>query len=123
MNGLTWVFSIILALVFLITGVLKAVFYRKARSMFSWASDVPRWLVQFIGVLEILGALGLILPVATGIYPFLTPYAAAGLAILMLSAGTFHAQRRERDAVPVNVLLMLLAAFVAYSRWTLIAGA
>lgn len=119
MNDLIWVFSIVLALVFLVAGLTKALFYQKARKAFLWVNDVPRWLVQVIGVLETLGALGLILPAAIGIYPFLTVYAAAGLAILMLSAGTFHAQRRERDGIALNVLLLLMAAVVAYAHWTL----
>jgi uncharacterized membrane protein YphA (DoxX/SURF4 family) len=111
-----------LALVFLVTGLTKALFYQKALKAFQWVEDVPRWLVPIIGVLEILGALGLILPAATGVYPMLTVYAAAGLAVLMLSAGTFHAQRHERDMVAVTMLLMLLAGLVAYGHWTLIAA-
>lgn len=122
-GSLLWVFSSVLAVVFLVVGFVKAFRYQQARKRFSWAMDVPRWLVQAIGGFEILAALGLILPAATGIYPQLSMYAAAGLAILMLSAGTFHAQRREREAMTLNVLLLLLAAFVAYGRWTLIAGA
>jgi uncharacterized membrane protein YphA (DoxX/SURF4 family) len=121
-SSLTWVFSSVLALVFLVTGLTKALFYQKALKAFQWVEDVPRWLVPIIGVLEILGALGLILPAATGVYPMLTVYAAAGLAVLMLSAGTFHAQRHERDMVAVTMLLMLLAGLVAYGHWTLIAA-
>lgn len=122
LNSLTWVFSSVLALVFLVTGLTKGLFYQKALRAFQWVEDVPRWLVRIIGVLEILGALGLILPAATGVYPMLSVYAAAGLAVLMLSAGTFHAQRRERDMVAVTMLLMLLAGLVAYGHWTLIAA-
>ena len=119
MNGLEWVFSIILAVVFLITGVNKAFRYEKARELFPWVKDVPRPLVQVIGIVEILGALGLILPVATGIYSWLTPVAAVALALLMLLAAVFHALRREKAESALNVVLLLMLVFVAYVRWPL----
>jgi hypothetical protein len=65
-------------------------------------------------------ALGLILPVATGLYPWLTPNAAAGLALLMFMAASFHAQRRETGEAALNVLLLILLAIVAYIRWPLL---
>jgi len=61
---------------------------------------VPRALVQAIGIAEILGALGLILPAATGIYPWLTPVAAVALALLMFLAAVFHALRHEKAEAP-----------------------
>ena len=81
---------------------------------------MPRALVQVIGVAEILGALGLILPVATGIYAWLTPVAAVALGLLMLLAAGFHARRHETPEASLNVLLLLLVAFVVYSRWPLL---
>ena len=119
-HGLEWVFSAVLAVVFLVTGVIKAFRYEQARERFPWVKDVPRALVRVIGIVEILGALGLILPVATGIYPWLTPYAAVALALLMFMAATFHAQRREWTDFALNLLLLLFLAFVAYSRWELV---
>lgn len=121
MNSLVWVFSIVLALVFLIVGLVRVFKYEVAADRFPWVKDVPRGLVTFIGLAEILGALGLILPVATGILPWLTPVAAAALAILMLMAGTFHGQRRELQDASVNAILLALTAFVAYGRWPLLA--
>jgi uncharacterized membrane protein len=119
-HGLEWMFSAVLAVVFLLVGVIKTFRYELARERFSWVKDVPRSLVRIIGIAEILGALGLILPVATGIYPWLTPYAAVGLALLMFMAATFHAQRREWSDVMLCVILLLFLAFVAYSRWGLV---
>lgn len=119
MHGLEWVFSIVLAVVFFITGVNKAFRYEKARDLFPWVKDLPRALVQVIGIAEILGALGLILPAATGAYPWLTPVAAAALALLMLMAAVFHALRHEKAEAALNVLLMIMLAFVAYLRWPL----
>lgn len=119
MNGLEWVFSGVLAVVFLATGVSKAFFYERARTLFPWVSDVPRGLVQGIGIAEILGALGLILPVATGRSAWLTPVAALALGLLMFSAVMFHLRRRETDTAILDVLLLLFLLFVVYSRWTL----
>ena len=117
MNGLLWMFSVVLALVFLITGVNKALRYDQAKKLFPWVNDIPRALARGIGFAEILGALGLILPAATGIYPWLTPVAAGALALLMVLATLFHARRREKSDIGLSVLLLLLAAFVAYGRW------
>lgn len=119
MNGLDWVFSIVLAVVFFLTGVNKAFRYEKAAKMFTWVKDVPRILVQVAGIVEILGAFGLILPAATGILPWLTPMAAVALALLMFMAATFHAQRRERGEAATNLFLLIILAFVVYLRWPL----
>ena len=105
--------------VFFLTGVNRAFRYEKARDLFPWVKDVPRALVQVIGIAEILGALGLILPAATGIYPWLTPVAAVALALLMLLAAGFHALRHEKAEAALNVLLMIMLVFVAYLRWPL----
>ena len=121
MHGLEWVLSIVLAVVFLVTGVNRAFRYEKARDLFPWVKDVPRALVQFIGIAEILGALGLILPALTGIYSWLTPVAAVALALLMLMAAVFHALRREKAEAALNVVLLIMLAFVASVRWPLMA--
>ncbi len=119
MNGLEWVLSIVLAAVFFITGVVKVFRYEKSRDLLPWVKDVPRTLTQAIGVAEILGALGLILPVLTGIYSWLTPVAAVGLALIMLSAAVFHVMRGERMEAGLNVLLLIMLVIVAYVRWPL----
>lgn len=119
MNGLEWVFSIVLAVVFILTGIYKTIRYEKGRDLLPWVKDVPRVLVQVIGIFEILGALGLLLPVMTGIYAWLTPVAAVSLAVLMLLASLFHALRREFLEAGINILLLILLAFVAYIRWPL----
>jgi hypothetical protein len=77
--------------------------------------DFSQNTVRFIGVVAFLGALGLILPKATGIAPVLTPLAATGLAITMVLAT--HARRREPQGVLVNTVLFALAAFVAWGRF------
>lgn len=119
MHGLEWVFSIVLAAVFLLTGVNRAFRYEKARDLFPWIKNMPRALVQAIGVVEILGALGLILPVLTGIYSWLTPVAAVALALLMFMAAVFNLTRRDKADTALNILLLLMLGLVAYIRWPL----
>jgi VIT1/CCC1 family predicted Fe2+/Mn2+ transporter len=103
----------------LVTGLIKVFWYGKAQKVFPWAQDMPRWLVYAFGAAEILGALGLVLPVAVGFYPWLTPVAAIVLGSLMLSAATFHVLRREKDEAILPVFLLILLAVVAYIRWPL----
>ena len=119
MQGLQWVFSIVLVVVFVITGVIKVFRYEKAGKFFPWVNDMPRALAQAIGIFEILGGLGLILPVATGIYPWLTPVAAVVLALLQFMAAWYYVARGEKSEVFSNVLLLILLAIVAYIRWPL----
>lgn len=72
--------------------------------------------VKAVGAVEIAGALGVILPEATGIARILTPIAAAGLVIVQICAMRVHLTRNERQPLPINVILLLLAAFVTVGR-------
>lgn len=112
-----WIVQVLLAAAFIFAGVRKAFQYERARATLSWVKDIPRGLVAFIGICELLGGLGLLLPAITGILPWLTPLAAAGLGLIMLLAIGFHALRREPQAIVINAVLLLLAAFVAYGRF------
>src|SRR5579884_1575006 len=76
-------------------------------------------LTRFIGVSEMLGAIGLILPALTHVLPWLTIAAAVGLALVMVCAAVFHASRREYSPVSINVVLLVLALFIVYGRWML----
>ncbi len=119
MNIVLWVIAVLLALAFLAAGT-KAFRYEQARQQLQWVKDVPRGLVALIGSAEILGALGLVLPAATGILPWLTPVAAVGLVVVMALASGFHASRHEYSGIGLNLVLLLLAAFVAYGRLMLV---
>ena len=83
----------------------------------TWPGAMPEALVRFIGLSELLGWLGLILPSATRVMPKLTPLAAAGLVLIMLLAAAFHLSRGEFSFVPVNIVIGALAAFVAWGRF------
>jgi hypothetical protein len=86
-------------------------------SRLPWVEDFSQGTVRFIGIMELLGALGLILPAATGIAPILTPIAATGLAVMMVLAAATHIRRKEPSGVAVNAVLFLLVAFVAWGRF------
>jgi putative oxidoreductase len=113
-----WVVQVLLALNFGLAGVMKssAPIAELAQRM-AWAGVLPEPLVRFIGVSELLGAIGLILPAATRIKPGLTPLAAAALLLVMVLAALFHISRGELSALPINATLGALAAFVAWGRW------
>ena len=73
--------------------------------------------VRTIGVLEVLGAIGIVLPALTGIVPSLTPLAALGLVLTMIGAALTHLRRAEYGGITVTAVLLILAAFVAYGRF------
>ena len=77
----------------------------------------PQNIVKTIGSLELLAAIGLILPALTKILPILTPLAATGLVLTMIGASLTHFRRKEYPMIGVNLVLLALAAFVAYGRF------
>ena len=90
-------------------------------NMLAWPGDVPPAMVRSIGMAEILGVLGLSLPVLTGIAVWLTPLAALGLALIQVIAIPFHARRGETSqTLPINLFLLALTSFVAWARWPLL---
>lgn len=113
-----WVAQILLAAMFLMAGATKLMSGSAelvAMGM-GWAENAPFLLIKFIGLAEVAGALGLILPSATRIMPYLTKLAAAGLAVIMVLAAGVHIFRGEFEVVPVNLVLFALAAFVIWGR-------
>ncbi len=113
-----WTVQILLALLFTMTGAMKATQpIASLAASLGWPAVVPPALVRLIGIAELLGAAGLILPAATRIAPWLTPLAALGLTIVMLLASVVHITRGELAIVPVPVVTGLLAAFVGWGRW------
>jgi len=81
-----------------------------------WARDLSPRLVRRIGVLEVVGAVGIVLPALTGILLWLTPLAAGGLMMLMLGAAWINMRLKLFPAFVTNVVLLALAACVAYGR-------
>jgi putative oxidoreductase len=117
MNVFLWILQVLLGLMFLLVGSVKASQPLEAvRKRMAWANAVPDGLVRFIGVAELLGSIGLILPAATNIAPALTIAAAVGIALIMLLAAGFHLSRREPSNAATNVVLLLLALVIVVGR-------
>ena len=115
MDTVLWIVQILLAGLFLITGLTKLTQPRlkMAAGPMRWAADTSDRQFRAIGLLEVLGALGLILPSALGIAPGLLPLAAIGLALTMVGAIATHVRYEEVDRVGVPVVVLGLALFVA----------
>jgi uncharacterized membrane protein YphA (DoxX/SURF4 family) len=118
LNLLLWLVQLLLMVTFGMAGVMKATQPVDAlvQGGIAWAGQVPVALVRLIGIAEMLGAIGLVLPAATGIKPSLTPLAALGLLTITILAMAFHVLRAEPQALPINMMLGGLAAFVAWGR-------
>ena len=121
MTYVLWIIQVLLALLFLFAGGIKLVVPLEVLKSMGSPNQIllPGLLLRFIGVCEVLGALGLILPGLLRIRPSLTPLAAAGLVIIMIGATvlTFMADGVGPAVLPL--VIGLLAAFVAYGRWQL----
>jgi uncharacterized membrane protein YphA (DoxX/SURF4 family) len=114
MNIVLWVLQLLLALAFLAHGL-----------MFLWPppeiavqmnASLPRWFQVFLGVAEVLAAVGLTLPGLTRLMPFLVTWAAVGIMIIMVSATVYHLMRGEISSAVITSLLLAMATFVAYMR-------
>jgi hypothetical protein len=119
MNIALWIVAGLLALGALASGAKKLAQPKAklAATGWEWANDFSEGAIKTIGALEVLAAIGLILPAALHIVPVLVPLAAIGLALVMVGAMITHLRRHEREAIVVNVVLLLVAAFVAWGRF------
>ena len=121
MNIALWIVQILLALAFAMAGIMKVTQpIDRLETRMGWVKDIGPRGVRLIGSLEILGAIGLILPAVTGILPWLTPVAAIGLALTMVGAMITHGRRGEYSSIGANVVLLILALFVVYGRFVIV---
>ncbi len=112
-----WIAQVLLAGMFIMSGFMKVSQpIDQLSQMLPWASQVPAGLVRFIGISEVLGGLGLILPSLLRIKPVLTVWAALGLATVMVFALLFHISRGEFSAIGMNLVIALIALFIAWGR-------
>jgi len=111
-----WIVQGLLAALFLFAGGMKLVLPLEA---LQGPVELPGPFVRFIGVAEVLGAVGLILPGLVRIRPGLTPLAAAGLVVIMIGATAITLMDGDFGAALIPLVVGVLAAFVAYGRWRL----
>jgi hypothetical protein len=120
MDTVVWIVQILVALAFAIAGVSKLVQPReKLVARMEWAEEFSTGQLRLIGLVEALGAVGVVLPALTGILPWLTPLAGVGLGLTMIGAALLHVRREEYSQIGINVVLLLMAAFVAYGRFVI----
>ena len=113
-----WIVQVLLAFSFGISGVMKSTMpIAELAKNIPWTPEVPVALVRFIGVAELAGAAGLILPAVTRILPGLTALAGAGLTVVMILATGFNLNRGKPAEAGATVVLAALAAFVAWGRY------
>lgn len=118
-----WAAQILLAAFYAMVGFMKLTQpIATLAGMMGWPGVLPVWFVRAIGTAELAGAIGLILPAATGIKPRLTELAAVCLVALQLCAMAFHISRGEVKMLPINLVLLSLAAFIAWGRRSRAAG-
>jgi uncharacterized membrane protein YphA (DoxX/SURF4 family) len=119
MNALLWTLQMVLALVFAGAGAIKLIQPRDqlAKTLGGWVNEFPAPLLKPLGLAELLGAIGLVVPSLVDIAPFLTPVAAVGLVVVMIGAVVTHARRGEYPNIAVSLLLAIMAAVVAWGRF------
>jgi uncharacterized membrane protein YphA (DoxX/SURF4 family) len=120
MNIALWVVQVLLGLLFLFAGGMKLVMTAEQMQPPPGGVVLPLAFLRFIGVVEFLGGLGLLLPGLMGIRPGLTPLAAAGLVIIMIGATVLGLMAGDAVMALIPLAVGLLAAFVAYGRWRLV---
>ena len=117
MNIALWVVQGLLAAAFLMAGIMKLTQSKeKFAENMAWVEDFTEGQIKMIGALELLGAIGLILPGVTGVAPVLVPLAAVGIALIMIGAIVTHVRRSEAQQTIINLAFMAMAAFIAWGR-------
>lgn len=118
MNTTLWIIQGLLAAMFLMAGIMKTFMPKDKLAKMTWTVNASVAKIKFVGISELLIALGLVLPQLTGILPILTPVAACALVVIMILAAVEHYNSNEMKAIGMNMFILLLAAFVAYGRFT-----
>jgi uncharacterized membrane protein YphA (DoxX/SURF4 family) len=118
MNIALWIAQALLAAIFLFAGGMKLIIPIEEMTK-QMPIPLPGWFLRFTGIVEVLGAIGVILPWLLRIRPALTPLAATGLVIVMIGATVYTLAAGDFASAPIPLVVGILAAFVAYGRWRL----
>ncbi len=119
MDTTLWIVAIVLAVAFLAAGTMKLTKSKPALAEqgMGWVEDFSPTTIKLIAALEVLAAVGLVVPPLVGIAPVLAPLAALGLVLVMAGAIVTHARRKETPMIVVNLILLSLAAVVVWGRF------
>ena len=119
MNTVLWIVAGLLAAVFLASGIMKVLRPKEdlKKAGMAWVDLFSPGAVKAVGAVEALAAIGLILPAALDIAPILVPLAALGLVLVMIGAAITHARMNDYKGMVPSIVLLLLAAFVAWGRF------
>jgi uncharacterized membrane protein YphA (DoxX/SURF4 family) len=115
MNITLWLLQILLAVAFFAHGMMFLNPSPETAALMN--ASLPRWFQLFLGVAEVLAAVGLTLPGVTRILPWLVTWAAVGLTIVMIGATIYHLVRQEFSGAAITAVLLAMASFTAYGRW------
>lgn len=117
LNISLWIAQGLLAAMFIMAGAMKSTqAIEQLATSLPWVAEVPSLLVRFIGISELLGGIGLLLPSILRIQPKLTIYAAIGILIIMVFALVFHIVKAEFSVLGINIVVGLIAAFIIWGR-------
>jgi hypothetical protein len=118
MNTALWIMQGVLAALFIIPGIMKLITPgEKLREKMKAAPEKSLLPTRLLGLLEVLGVIGIIVPYYTGIFPVLTPITALCFAVVMVGAVVVHAQKHEYKTLPVLGVAFVLSLVVAYYRF------
>ena len=111
-----WVAQVTLAVLFIAGAIMKFQPIETTSAMMPWTGQVPIWVVRLLGIIDLLAAVGLILPSMLRIKPQLTTWAALSIITLMFSAIVFHVSRGEASVIGVNIISAIIALFIVWGR-------
>ena len=119
LNVALWIIQILLAIGYAIAGIMKIVSPISDLAMeMAYAADVPEWFVRTVGVLEVAGAVGIIMPAITKIMTWLVPLTAICFSLIQVTAIFIHANYGETaQFLAINLTLLAMSLFVLWGRW------
>ena len=117
MNFALWAIQILLAWIYGSAAFRKLFQLEKVRAEQAWARQSSDGYIRFVAVSQLLGVVGMLFPIPTGIFPWLTPLAAIGFCIIQILAAERHIRLKEYNVLLVNLFLFALSLFIAVGRW------
>ena len=117
MNIALWVAQILLALIYGSAAFRKLFQLEKMRADQEWARRSSDGYIRFVAASQLLGVAGMLFPIPTGFFTWLTPLAAIGLCIIQILGAQWHIRLKEYNILPVNLFLFALSLFVVIGRW------